>query len=181
MTEALTAFDAIALTVIVLSTLMGLARGFVRELATLGAFIAALATAFYAHRYLRDPLSAQLPGTLPPWSADAVIILSAFLLVYVVIAWLGQRIARNIQGRDGVGLLDRLAGIAFGLARGGVAMVFFVFLIQLGIEEERIPQWIADGSTYPYFEDAAEYMNANIPRLAYNVSGNTPFDAERNP
>ena len=39
MTEALTPFDAIAIVLILISALMAVARGFMRELATLGAFI----------------------------------------------------------------------------------------------------------------------------------------------
>ena len=50
MTDALTAFDAVAISLIILSALMALARGFVRELATLGAFICALASAYYARK-----------------------------------------------------------------------------------------------------------------------------------
>ena len=48
MMEALTAFDAVAIVIVIVSTLMALARGFMRELATLGAFIAAIAAAFFA-------------------------------------------------------------------------------------------------------------------------------------
>lgn len=61
MMEALTAFDAIAIIIVIVSTLMALARGFLRELATLGAFLAALAAAYYANAYLNAPLSDSLP------------------------------------------------------------------------------------------------------------------------
>ena len=53
MMDALTAFDAIVIVLLIISTLMALARGFMRELATLGAFIAALAAAYYARLFLR--------------------------------------------------------------------------------------------------------------------------------
>ena len=46
MLESITAFDAIAVAVIVISAIMAFARGFLREIATLGSFIAALAAAF---------------------------------------------------------------------------------------------------------------------------------------
>jgi membrane protein required for colicin V production len=52
MLESITAFDGIALAVVVISGIMGFARGFLRELATLGAFIGALAAAYYAREFL---------------------------------------------------------------------------------------------------------------------------------
>jgi membrane protein required for colicin V production len=165
MTETLTAFDAAAITLIIISAIMALSRGFVRELATLGAFIAALAAAYYGHRYLRDPVAAGLPGNLPDWMADLLVIVLAFVLVYAVVTWFGHRLSRNIQGTEGIGLIDRLAGLVFGVARGAVAIVFFVYLLQLGVEEERIPPWIAEARTYAYFETAADYLHENAPRI----------------
>ena len=49
------------LAVVVISGIMGFARGFLRELATLGAFIGALAAAYYARVFFHDDLSALLP------------------------------------------------------------------------------------------------------------------------
>ena len=65
MMEALTAFDAVAIVIVIVSTLMALARGFMRELATLGAFIAAIAAAMLADRHLVDPLNSILPDSAP--------------------------------------------------------------------------------------------------------------------
>ena len=48
MLESITAFDAIAVAVIVISAIMAFARGFLREIATLGSFIAALAAALWS-------------------------------------------------------------------------------------------------------------------------------------
>ena len=61
MPESITAFDGIALAVVVISAIMGFARGFLRELATLGAFIGALAAAYYARAFFHDDLAALLP------------------------------------------------------------------------------------------------------------------------
>lgn len=174
MTDALTAFDAVAISLIILSALMALARGFVRELATLGAFICALASAYYARGYLRDPVAGMLGDSVQDWVPDIIVMVSVFVLVYAVVAWLGQRLSRNIRGLDGVSLIDRIAGFAFGVARGGVAVVFFVYLIQLGVEDDRIPETIANARTYPFFASGAEYVSENAPRIAEDVSEALP-------
>ena len=119
MMDALTAFDAIVIVLLILSTIMAFARGFMRELATLGAFIAALAAAYYARLFLRDGFATFLPEDTPAWLPDLILFVSAFLLVYIIVAWFGANLSRSIQGVDGVGFLDRLAGAAAGVS--GVA------------------------------------------------------------
>ena len=171
MTEALTAFDAVAITLVIVSALMALARGFIRELATLGAFIAALAGAYYARIHLRGTVEGLLPEGSANWLADMIQVVGAFILIYSFVAWWGQRLSKNIQGVEGIGLIDRVAGLVFGLARGGVAVGFFVYLLQLGVEEDRIPEWISDARTYPYFSQAADYVDDHAPRIAEDVGG----------
>ena len=78
MMEALTAFDAVAIVIVIVSTLMALARGFMRELATLGAFIAAIAAAFFARKFFVGTLDAMLPADSPAWMPDAIIFVMVF-------------------------------------------------------------------------------------------------------
>ena len=178
MTEALTAFDAVAITLVILSALMALARGFVRELATLGAFICALAAAYFARGLLRGPISGLFGDGSPDWLPDVMIMVTVFIAVYALVAWFGQRLSRTIQGVEGIGLIDRLSGLVFGVARGAVAVVFFVYLIQLGMDQDRIPDWISEARTYPYFASAAEYVNDNAPRIAEDVREALPETPE---
>ncbi len=164
----LTAFDAIVVTVVILSALMALARGFLRELATLGAFIAAIAAAYYARLYFRDDLAGLL-GDGPVWVADTITLAVAFLGVYVVIAWLGARLSKNIQGLEGVGLIDRVAGLGFGVARGLVAMVFAVLLITQAVDADDVPAWIAEARLFPYLSGGADALRGAAPGIAGQV------------
>ena len=79
MMEALTAFDAVAIVIVIVSTLMALARGFMRELATLGAFIAAIAAAMLADRPLVDMLQPILPDSAPEATARIIVFVGIFL------------------------------------------------------------------------------------------------------
>jgi len=163
MMEALTAFDAIVLVLIIVSSLMALARGFMRELATLGAFLAAITAAFFARQYLTDPLGALLPEEAPVWIPHAVIFVSAFLIIYIIVAWFGAHLSRSIQGVEGISLLDRLAGGVFGFARGAVVLVFFVYLLNLGMDKDQIPEFISQARTYPMISAGADYLEQQAP------------------
>jgi len=178
MMEALTAFDAVAIVIVIVSTLMALARGFMRELATLGAFIAAIAAAFFANEFLNAPLQGLLPASVPDWTPTAILFVGTFLIIYVVVAWFGANLSKSIQGPDGISLLDRLAGGLFGFARGGIVMVFFVYLLNLAMDEDQIPEFVSQARTYPIILAGADYLKARAPELAERSVQQTPLDAE---
>ena len=103
MLESITAFDAIAVAVIVISAIMAFARGFLREIATLGSFIAALAAAFYARRFFADGVRTLVPEGVDPLLGDLALVVVAFIIVYVLVAWLLLQFSKNIIGVDGIG------------------------------------------------------------------------------
>lgn len=181
MMDALTAFDAIVIVLLIISTLMALARGFMRELATLGAFIAALAAAYYARLFLRDPLAGIFPADSPEWLPDLILFLGFFLLVYVIVAWFGANLSKSIQGAEGVSVFDRVAGAAFGFVRGAVVLIFFVFLVRMALDQDRIPAWIRDAQTYPLLENGAVYVERYAPQVGERVQQRTPLDETRAP
>ena len=178
MMEALTAFDAVAIVIMIVSTLMALARGFMRELATLGAFIAAIAAAMLADRHLVDPLNSILPDSAPEATARIIIFVGIFLIVYVAVAWFGANLSKTIQGVDGIGLLDRVAGGLFGFARGGVVMVFFVYLLNLAMDRDQIPEFVTQARTYPIIAAGANYLGERAPELAERSTQTSELDAE---
>ena len=176
MMEALTAFDAVSIVIVIVSTLMALARGFMRELATLGAFIAAIAAAFFANRYLAEPLQAYLPGAAPEWTSTAMLFIGTFLIIYVIVAWFGANLSRSIQGPDGISLLDRSAGGLFGFARGGIVLVFFVYLLNVAMDKDQIPEFVSQARTYPIILAGADYLDERAPELAQRSMEQTPLD-----
>jgi membrane protein required for colicin V production len=186
MLDFFTAFDAIAVAVIVISSIMAFARGFLREIATMGAFIGALTAAIYARKFFRDDLAALLPEnlsqldlgifTLP--TADMLLIVSAFIGVYVLAAWFGQRLSKNIQGAEGIGMFDHFAGLAFGAARGAIALVFFVVLLHFALDESRIPGFIQNAACYDVLSSVAEYVKENATKVGQDVQSTLPSEAE---
>lgn len=162
----LTAFDAVAITLVLISGLMGLARGFIRELATLAAFIAAVAAAYFARLFLRGPLVDLAGDALPAWGPDAILMLGTFGIVYVALSMVGSHFARHVHTVDGVSLVNRIVGLLFGLARGLVVMVAFVLVVTIALPQERIPRWIAEARLYPIFADWAEAARGYAPKLA---------------
>ena len=165
----LTLFDAAAVALVIISALMAVARGFMRELATLGAFVTAVAVTFYVHMFTQQPLAGILPDTLPSWTSTAIIVVTVFMLVYVFAAWAGQKLSKSVNGPEGLGPVDRIAGFVFGVARAWLVLVFAVLLMKLVLKPEQIPSQIADAKVYPMLNGAADYVISNAPRIANNV------------
>ena len=174
-----TLFDGAALAIILLSALMALSRGFMRELAALGALMAAIAAAYFGRNLFRDQIAGLLPDGTTDRAADLIVILGAFTVVYLFARLVGGRLTRLVQGVEGVSIVDRLAGLVFGAARGGAAMVFMAWLMMNIVPSDRVPGFISDSATYPVFERAATALNANAPRIAEDIQDalpNSPTD-----
>ncbi|MEM9668447.1 MAG: CvpA family protein [Pseudomonadota bacterium] len=168
-TSSFTAFDFITVLVILMSALMALSRGFMRELATMAALIAAIAAAFFGRGLLRGHIAGFLPEGLAEWWTDLIIVGVAFVAVYVIVRFAGSRVTSLIQGTEGVSIVDRLAGFIFGAARGGAALVFLAWLMITAVPDTRVPPFISESASYPLFEQAAASLNAGAPIVAGDI------------
>jgi membrane protein required for colicin V production len=120
----LNTLDYVVLFVIVLSGLLALLRGFVRELVLLIALAGAFFTAIYYYspalplveRYIKDE-------TFAKWAAMAVV----FTVVSIILSIAGHFVCKLIKG-DVMTTIDRSMGFLFGLARG-VVVVSAIYLV----------------------------------------------------
>ena len=105
-----TLFDAIVALLMVFSGLMALARGFIRELASVAAFVIAVTAAFFAYIYL-TPLAIEfMPDSWSHFIAEGLVLLIAFLFVYILAAWVGRKFSKFVHANTDISLIDRLAG-----------------------------------------------------------------------
>ncbi|MCU0731055.1 MAG: CvpA family protein [Hyphomonas sp.] len=178
MLENISAFDGIALGIIIISAIMAFARGFLRELATLGAFIGALAAAYYARKFLHGTVADLLPAGSHPLAPDIILVVSAFLIVYVIVAWLGQALSKSIMTNGDIGLFDHIAGLVFGVIRGGVALVFFAVLLSVGLEDDRVPPFIQDSFSYPILAKAADTVTGEAREVSRSVTDPAPASGD---
>lgn len=145
-----TAFDIIVLLLIGGTALFGVLRGFVTEILSLIAWVAAV----FALRLFHSPASAAL-GKLTGTEAGGAIL--AFVLLFAVTFFGFRLIAREFgkRTRDSVlGPLDRALGFGFGAAKGlivaslGFLLINFFFDLVWGATEPK-PEWLRTSRTYP--------------------------------
>ncbi|MBK1717921.1 CvpA family protein [Thiocystis violacea] len=119
--------DYAILAIILLSALVGVARGLIREVLSLGTWILALAVAWLFHKEVANLLVSQLSD---PSVRIAVAFLGLVLLTLVLGAILAA-VLTAVVDKVGLTSLDRLLGFAFGGARGVLLVAMAVFLVAL--------------------------------------------------
>ena len=152
----MTLFDWIVVAIIVLSTIVAAAQGFLLEVISLAALILGLWLAFWNYRVLAVPLARHITSE---HVADALAFLLIALGVMIVIGLLGRVISR-LAHTAGLGGLDSLLGAVFGIFRGCVLVVIAIIAIAAFMPKET---WLNGSKLAPYFLSAANQVSAGAP------------------
>ncbi|MDP1657984.1 MAG: CvpA family protein [Methylotenera sp.] len=123
----MTSFDYVVLTVIGLSIILSVMRGFFREALAILGWIAAFVV---AKTYVNQILP-MMPVNIP---TESLRILAAFLVLFLATLLISSLLAIALSAifkKIGLGWLNRLLGAVFGLARGMLIVCIIVFLAGL--------------------------------------------------
>jgi len=148
--------DYIVLAAIVLSAIVGAARGFLREAVAVLTWVIALFVAWH----FADLLAPHLGGLLAdaevrPWAARVIIAVLVLLLGAAIGAALGHFVRLSMFSG-----MDRLLGLVFGLLRGLVLFGVFVILGQLlRLQGEH---WWRHSLLIPYGESMANGLRTLV-------------------
>ncbi|MGH8260011.1 MAG: CvpA family protein [Steroidobacteraceae bacterium] len=152
----MTTVDYLIIALVVLSAIVGIARGFLREIIALATWIAALLIAWHYGGRLEPYLGGLLaPARVRPWAARAILLVAVLL----VGAGLGAIITHLVM----LSLLrgaDRFLGFLFGVVRGLVILGVLVVVCQtLQLNEEH---WWHRSKLLPYGEHAASIVRSLV-------------------
>lgn len=160
--------DWIIVAILVVSVLIGLWRGLVREAVSLAVWIAAIAGAIM--------FGAQVANLYGEWvtlpsARIALGYATVFILVLIVGGLIGWLIGRIVQG-TGLGGTDRVLGLGFGLLRGGLLVAALVLV--LGYTPMPRDPWWQESQLIPRFEPAAAWLREQLPDTLAALQGLSP-------
>jgi membrane protein required for colicin V production len=150
------ATDYLIIAAVLVSALIGAARGFLREVIGFAAWIIALFVAWHFSDLIEPHLGGLLAGgAVRPWAARVIIV--ALILVFgsVFGGVLGYYVRLSIFSG-----MDRLLGFAFGALRGLVLVGVFAILGQtLRLDGE---EWWRYSRLMPYAESIASGLRTLV-------------------
>ena len=156
----LSAVDWMLLGVVALSALMGAMRGIVVEVLSLVVWIAAFWLAFAYGAEVAGLFFAQMHDPAARLLVAYAAVFIAALIVGSLVTWLIGKLVRTV----GLGGVDRMLGVLFGVVRGCALACVLVLLLGL-TALPREPSWHAS-PLIPQFQRGAEWMKAWLPASA---------------
>ena len=151
--------DIVLLGVMLISGLLALVRGFMREILSIAAWGAAALVTLYSYAKL-------LPTAKGDFGNDtvalAVVVAGTFIGTLIVVSVITVRISDMILDSR-IGALDRTLGFLFGLARGLlIVVVAYEFFIWLVPEKQR-PDWIQQAKSRAVLDASGEWLKGLLP------------------
>lgn len=126
---AVAGLDIVIATVVLLSAVIGLVRGLIKEVLSLAAWVVAFIVAMYFSPFV----ALNLPAS---WGAESVRMVIAFACLFIatlIAAGILQWLIAKLVETTGLTGTDRLLGFLFGSARGLlVAIVLLMILREIG-------------------------------------------------
>ena len=153
----LNAADVALLSVIALSCLIGLWRGFVVEVMSLVVWIAAF---WFAFAY-GDSASALFAGVVETPSARLFLGYATLFFAALVLGAMATWLIGKLVKTTGLSGTDRLLGLGFGAARGAALCCLFVLV--LGFTPLPQDPWWAQSRLLPTFSAGAQWLQGWLP------------------
>lgn len=151
--------DGVVVAVVLISALLAMFRGFVREVLSIAAWVAAAVLAYLFYEQLVPYVSEYIKNPTLAIGASAAAI---FLVSLLVVSLITMRISDFVMDSP-VGMIDRLLGFLFGAARGVLLIVVAVIFFNWLVDEENRPAWVTSAMTYPELSRLGDQLLAAIP------------------
>jgi membrane protein required for colicin V production len=155
----ITILDLVLLAVMLISGLLAMVRGFMREILSIAAWgMAALVTLYAFSKLLPTAKTYFNNDTV----ASVVVIAGVFIGTLIVVSIITVRISDMILDSR-IGALDRTLGFVFGLARGLlIVVVAFLFFSWLVPDKQR-PDWVTNAKSRTMLDSTGEWLKGLLP------------------
>lgn len=155
----LTILDVVILVIVGLSALLAFGRGAIREVLGLASWAGAAVIAIMALPAARPLVRGYVASDI---AADALAVAGVFLIALIVLKLLTSMIAGAVAG-IGLGPLDKLLGLAFGVTRGAFIVCAGYLIASYIIKPELYPAWVQQARLIEPVRQGAAALEQAIP------------------
>jgi membrane protein required for colicin V production len=151
--------DLILLVVMLISALLAMVRGFMREVLSIASWAAAAILTLYAYPRLKPIVLQYFSNDIV---ASAICVGGVFLGTLLIVSVITIKISDTVLDSR-VGALDRTLGFLFGLARGlvivVVAFLFFAWLVP----DRSQPEWVKNAKSRVVLQGTGQWLMSMLP------------------
>ena len=155
----ITLLDIILIGVMLVSALLAMIRGFMREILSIAAWVIAAVVTLYAYSKLLPFAKSYFNNDIV---AAAVVVGGTFLGTLLIVSIVTVRFSDMVLDSR-VGALDRTMGFLFGLARGliivVVAFLFFAWLVP----DRSQPEWVRTAKSKVVLQSTGQWLMSMLP------------------
>jgi len=155
----ITLLDVVLLIVMMVSALLAMVRGFMREVLSIASWAAAAAATLYAYPRLLPIAKQYFNNDLV---ATAAVVGGVFVGTLLVVSILTIRLSDRVLDSR-IGALDRTLGFMFGLGRGLIIVVIaFVFFAWL-VPDRSQPEWVRNAKSRVVLQGTGQWLMSMLP------------------
>jgi membrane protein required for colicin V production len=155
----ITLLDVILLVVMLISALLAMVRGFMREVLSIASWAAAALLTLYSYPKLKPVVLQYFSNDIV---ASAVTIGGVFLGTLLVVSIVTIKISDMILDSR-VGALDRTLGFLFGLARGLVIVVVAFLFFNWLVPDRSQPEWVKNAKSLVVLKRTGDTLMSMLP------------------
>jgi membrane protein required for colicin V production len=161
----ITLLDIILIGVMLISALLAMIRGFMREVLSIASWVIAAAATLYSFTKVLPLAKSYFNNDI---IATAVVLGGTFLGTLLIVSIITVRFSDMVLDSR-VGALDRTLGFLFGLARGliivVVAFLFFAWLVP----DRSQPEWIRSAKSRVVLQGTGDWLISMLPEDPENT------------
>ena len=155
----ITLLDIVLIVVMLISGLLAMVRGFMREVLSITAWVLAAGATLYSYTKL-------LPFAKQYFNNDIVaavaVVGGVFLVTLLVVSVLTVRISDMVLDSR-VGALDRTLGFLFGLGRGLVIVVVAFMFFSWLVPDRSQPEWVRSAKSRVVLTGTGQWLMSMLP------------------
>jgi membrane protein required for colicin V production len=161
----ITLLDVILLVVMLISALLAMVRGFMREVLSIASWATAALVTVLAFPKALPIVQGYLTNDIV---AKGVTIAGIFLGTLIIVAIITIKISDMILDSR-IGALDRTLGFLFGLARGLVIVVVAFLFFNWLVPDRSQPEWVKNAKSLVVLKTTGEKLMSMLPEDPENT------------
>jgi len=153
----MTVVDVVVIFVICLSALFSLIRGFVKESISLATWVIAI----WLAATFASKLAAALPSGIESEAVRQAVGFGILFVLTLIVGAIVNTLVNQVVKKTGLSGADRVFGVAFGILRGALIIIVFVFIG--GMTPLPDSEWWQSSILLQWFESAAIVIKDYLP------------------